>query len=93
MTLNWRSRQVDVNRGITTEARLSPFTAGLEWAKEKWSDSAAVVERTEQCHGSHRDGKGKGSVCAALGTCSIQAQTKIIILTDWQRIILKSKWK
>ncbi|XP_040977359.1 LOW QUALITY PROTEIN: histidine triad nucleotide-binding protein 1-like [Aquila chrysaetos chrysaetos] len=38
----------------------SPSPPGMEWAKEKWSDLAAVVERIERCRGNSRDGKGEG---------------------------------
>ena len=52
----------------------SPSPPGMEWAKEKWSDPAAVVERIEQCRGNSRD--GKGSMCAILGACLVQAQNQ-----------------
>ena len=52
----------------------SPSPPGIKWAKEKWSDPAAIVERIEQCRRNSRDGKGKGSMCAILGACLIQAQ-------------------
>ncbi|KAK4810106.1 hypothetical protein QYF61_008082 [Mycteria americana] len=60
--------------GLLRRHGCDPSPLGVEWVKEKWCEPESVVERTEKCRGSKRDGRGKGTMCAILGACLMQAQ-------------------
>jgi len=54
----------------------APSQAGKQWAQKFWKDKEKVVEHIRQFQVSQklRTGKGKGVICAVLGTCLSCAQ-------------------
>lgn len=77
--------------GLVRWHKCEPSPLDIAWAREKWSDPVAVVEKLEQSPMWFWGGTDKVAVCAVLGACLIQAQEHAEVL-ETELCCLGGEW-